>query len=162
MNRTTWMPRRMFVVCVVVSLVLLVLTGCGKEQESTPEGETTIEQPATVTEGLVGDWQLKHRGTDIVSKVTLALAADGTFIHLGQRGEQVDNGTYTFEGDELRITGGPCSGSSGLKVDPCVGVYKVEKQEEGGAITAITLQLVEDPSLGRSLDFGGQEFVRTK
>jgi len=142
----------------VALLALFALAACEKEATgATPVAE--VEKEVDTAAGLVGEWRMLHRGTNILSKVGLSLAADGTYVQLGSRGETVDSGTYTVEGDTIKLLGAPCTGANGMKIDPCVGEYTVVTKQEGGKVVGITLDLVLDPSLSRSLDFGGQEFA---
>lgn len=157
---TMWANRKCVcsLMIVVALLALFALAACKPEATgATPVAEA--EEKVATAVGLVGEWRMLHRGTDILSKVGLSLTADGTYTQLGQRGETVDTGTYTVEGDVLKLVGSPCTGANGLKIDPCVGEYTVVTKQEGNKVVGITLNLVEDPSLSRSLDFGGQEFA---
>jgi len=157
-SNSKWVIRRRYICCIMLVLALLALVACQKEAaESTPDTAVVEE---TIAEGgnLVGSWQMKFGGTDLLSKSGLVLAADGTFTYLGQRGETLDSGKYTIDGDQLSLDGTPCTSSGGVKVSPCVGVYTISVTQSD-TTTIMTLQLVEDPSLNRSLAFGGQDFV---
>ena len=149
------------VCCLVIALAAMGLTAC-RSGTAQPTKGLAEEDSNTSVDSIAGEWRMLHRGTELLSKVGLSLSDDGTFVSLGQQGEEIDTGVYTYEDEILKLMGDPCTGASGLKIDPCIGTYKVVTRLERNKIVAITLQLIEDPSLSRSLDFGGQEFARPK
>jgi hypothetical protein len=149
---------------VLVVFALLALLGCSKEEaeeQSTP-GPVVEDVTTTGASGVVGNWQMKMRGTDLVLKSTLSLTAEGTYTYTGQRGEILDSGTYRVDGENLTLEGASCTGPQGDKLTPCVGVYKMTLTQQGDTVTGMMLLIVDDPSLSRRVDFGGQDFVPAK
>lgn len=161
MNSRRWMVRRACVCCVLLVLTLFTLVACKKDAAESTPGPVGAGETTTQSSNVVGDWKMKIRGTTLVSKATLSLAQDGTFTYTGQRGETVDSGKYWVDGDELNLEGESCTSAGGVKVSPCVGVYKVSVTQ-GDTDSVLVLQLVKDPSLSRSLELGGQDFALAK
>jgi hypothetical protein len=163
-NNRKWVSSRACVRMVFVVFALLAVLGCRKEEaeeQSTP-GPVVEDVTTTGVSGLVGNWQMKMRGTNLVIKSTLSLTKEGTYTYMGQRGETIDTGTYKVDGENLILEGSSCTGPQGEKLSPCVGVYKVTITWQGETATGMMLLIVDDPSLSRRVDFGGQEFVPAK